>query len=158
MSLCPCGSGLEYSTCCEPILQDRSRAETAEQMMRARYSAHVKLAIDFIAETTHPDQRDGYDEKTAREWAEESDWLGLEIINATGGAADDKGEVEFVARYRMKNANHSHHERASFERQDGLWYFTDGVMVKNAPITVEKVGRNEPCPCGSGKKFKKCCG
>jgi len=24
--------------------------------------------------------------------------------------------------------------------------------------TAEKTGRNEPCPCGSGKKFKKCCG
>jgi uncharacterized protein YchJ len=26
------------------------------------------------------------------------------------------------------------------------------------PITRQKVGRNEPCPCGSGKKYKKCCG
>ncbi len=29
---------------------------------------------------------------------------------------------------------------------------------KNQPIRVEKVGRNDPCPCGSGKKYKKCCG
>jgi SEC-C motif-containing protein len=158
MSLCPCGSEQDYSACCGPIIQDVSLAETAEQLMRARYSAHVKLEIDFISATTHPDQRDDYDEKTAREWAEESDWLGLEIINATGGRGDDKGVVEFIARYRIKNANHSHHERASFERLNGLWYFADGEMVKNAPITVAKVGRNEPCPCGSGKKFKKCCG
>jgi uncharacterized protein YecA (UPF0149 family) len=26
------------------------------------------------------------------------------------------------------------------------------------PVTVDKVGRNDPCPCGSGKKFKKCHG
>ncbi|MBX3428208.1 MAG: SEC-C domain-containing protein [Hyphomonadaceae bacterium] len=26
------------------------------------------------------------------------------------------------------------------------------------PIRSQKVGRNEPCPCGSGKKWKKCCG
>ncbi len=26
------------------------------------------------------------------------------------------------------------------------------------PIRSEKVGRNDPCPCGSGKKYKKCCG
>ncbi len=25
------------------------------------------------------------------------------------------------------------------------------------PIRVMKVGRNDPCPCGSGKKYKKCC-
>lgn len=29
---------------------------------------------------------------------------------------------------------------------------------KPEPVTVDKVGRNEPCPCGSGKKYKKCCG
>ncbi|MBS9767453.1 MAG: SEC-C domain-containing protein [Flavobacteriaceae bacterium] len=27
----------------------------------------------------------------------------------------------------------------------------------NAPISNKKVGRNDPCPCGSGKKYKKCC-
>ena len=27
-----------------------------------------------------------------------------------------------------------------------------------APVIAEKVGRNDPCPCGSGKKFKNCCG
>lgn len=36
------------------------------------------------------------------------------------------------------------------------------VQKKNAPkltpSTSKKVGRNEPCPCGSGKKYKKCCG
>ncbi|MFO7245921.1 MAG: preprotein translocase subunit SecA [Bacillota bacterium] len=26
------------------------------------------------------------------------------------------------------------------------------------PVRVEKIGRNDPCPCGSGKKYKKCCG
>lgn len=29
---------------------------------------------------------------------------------------------------------------------------------KPEPVTVEKIGRNQPCPCGSGKKYKKCCG
>ena len=29
---------------------------------------------------------------------------------------------------------------------------------EHPPVTSQKVGRNEPCPCGSGKKFKKCCG
>lgn len=41
------------------------------------------------------------------------------------------------------NCNHSHHHHAALK-----------------PITREapKVGRNDPCPCGSEKKFKKCCG
>ncbi len=32
------------------------------------------------------------------------------------------------------------------------------VKVKKQPIKKEKIGRNDPCPCGSGKKYKKCCG
>jgi len=31
-------------------------------------------------------------------------------------------------------------------------------IIINAPRKIVKVGRNDPCPCGSGKKFKKCCG
>jgi tetratricopeptide (TPR) repeat protein len=31
-------------------------------------------------------------------------------------------------------------------------------VQKHIPVRVEKIGRNEPCPCGSGKKYKKCCG
>ena len=34
---------------------------------------------------------------------------------------------------------------------------SDGTL-ENRPRTVKKVGRNDPCPCGSGKKYKKCCG
>ena len=33
----------------------------------------------------------------------------------------------------------------------------DGT-VKKQPRKVKKIGRNEPCPCGSGKKYKNCCG
>ncbi|MFB6240325.1 MAG: SEC-C metal-binding domain-containing protein, partial [Gemmatimonadota bacterium] len=33
-----------------------------------------------------------------------------------------------------------------------------GEPVAPQPVRREKVGRNEPCPCGSGKKYKKCCG
>ena len=32
------------------------------------------------------------------------------------------------------------------------------VKVKQIKLDTPKVGRNEPCPCGSGKKYKKCCG
>ncbi len=158
MSLCPCGSGQEFAACCERILKDFTLAKTAEQLMRARYTAHVKVDIDFVQNTTHPDHRADYDEKTARDWAEKSEWLGLEIVSTKGADADDKGEVEFIARYKINGAKQSHHERASFEKKDGHWYFSDGEMVKNQPITSLKIGRNDPCPCGSGKKFKKCCG
>ena len=34
----------------------------------------------------------------------------------------------------------------------------DAIPVKVRDASGHKVGRNDPCPCGSGKKFKKCCG
>jgi uncharacterized protein len=33
-----------------------------------------------------------------------------------------------------------------------------GAAPAPAPARAQKVGRNEPCPCGSGKKYKRCCG
>ena len=38
-------------------------------------------------------------------------------------------------------------------------YFDPSPPVKQAPVRVEpKIGRNDPCPCGSGKKYKQCHG
>ena len=159
MSSCPCGSGADYAACCEPVIAGRKAAETAEELMRARYAAHARAEIDFLYESTHSEHRTGYDHKGTRRWAEQSDWQGLEVLGTTaGGPQDEQGEVEFIARYRDKEGVHRHHERAQFRRQDGRWVFTEGEMVKGAPLSSNKVGRNDPCPCGSGRKYKKCCG
>ncbi len=159
MTSCPCGSGAAYAECCEPIIAGARPAETAEQLMRARYAAYVGVKTDFIFETTHPDHRQGYDHDGTREWAENSQWEGLEVVAChKGGPKDTEGEVEFIARYRETGILREHRELAQFKKEKGTWYFTDGAMVRPKPITSSKVGRNEPCPCGSGAKYKKCCG
>jgi len=158
MAICPCGSGAPYGACCEPIVTGARPAETAEKLMRARYCAYVKVQTDFLFETTHPDHRQGYDQKGTKEWAENADWQGLEIVASQGGEEEENsGEVEFIARYRLKGALHEHHESARFERNEGRWFFTEGAIVRPKPLVVTKIGRNEPCPCGSGAKYKKCC-
>jgi SEC-C motif domain protein len=159
MNTCPCGSGKAYGDCCEPIINGTHPAQTAEQLMRARYSAHAVAQMDFIFESVHPDHRKGYDHQGTKEWAENSEWLGLEIIGAQeGGPEDETGQVEFIAHYRDGGVIHDHHECAMFQRKDGVWLFTDGVRVRPKPLIVEKIGRNDPCKCGSGIKYKKCCG
>lgn len=156
---CPCGSGTAHSDCCAPIISGKRPAATPEQLMRARYAAHVIVAIDFIFESTHPDHRQNYNHEGTKEWAESAEWLGLEILGTqAGGAQDQTGEVEFIARYRDKEGLREHHEQAHFARVDGIWYFTGGDLVRPQPLLVNKTGRNDPCPCGSGRKFKKCCG
>jgi SEC-C motif-containing protein len=127
--------------------------------MRARYSAYVGVHSDFLHDSTHPGHRQGYDREGTRKWAESADWQGLEIVDCRKGGSDDaSGEVEFIARYREKGAAREHHESARFKKEKGAWYFTEGTMVKPKPLVSVKVGRNDPCTCGSGAKYKKCCG
>jgi SEC-C motif-containing protein len=161
MSPCPCGSNLEYDACCGPILRGEQPAPTAEALMRARYSAFVNVDVDFLSQSLHPDHREDHDANATRRWAESADWRGLEIVaTAAGGDGDDEGEVEFIASYKEKGILQRYHERSRFRRHDGRWYFVDGELVlpRTEVHKTPKVGRNDSCPCGSGKKFKKCCG
>ncbi|MEZ4387846.1 MAG: YchJ family protein [Candidatus Krumholzibacteriia bacterium] len=158
---CPCGSGKSLEACCAPIIAGEQPAATAEALMRARYTAYTQAAVDFLLGSLHPDHREDHDEDGVREWAENSTWHGLEIIRTeSGGEDDDLGLVEFACEYTYDDAQRRHHELASFARHDGAWYFVEGSPVKTQPYVREepKIGRNDPCPCGSGKKFKKCCG
>lgn len=161
MAQCYCGSEQDFSNCCEPILEGSRPAETAVELMRARYSAFVTRQAEFLHESLHPDHRHDHDVAATKRWAEKSQWLGLEILHVNGGEQDDKdGEVEFIATYKANDLVRPHHEISTFSKVDGVWYFVDGQLVlpKTETRDQPKVGRNDPCPCGSGKKYKKCCG
>jgi SEC-C motif-containing protein len=157
---CPCGSSRDYAVCCEPFIEGKEKAPTAEALMRSRYAAYVHARIDYITQTHDPSTRANHDEEAARAWAEDAEWMGLEIVSTEAGGPDDaRGEVEFIARYRNDEGEQEHHERSEFRKQNGAWYFTRGDVIGLQPVRREspKVGRNDPCPCGSGKKHKKCC-
>jgi SEC-C motif-containing protein len=160
MSDCPCGSGATYAECCGPLVEGRLQASTAETLMRARYSAYALGHVDFILETTDPGRRAQYDRSSVETWSRHSTWHGLEVLATEGGGPDDpRGVVEFVVHYSEKNQRQRHHEIAEFVRRDGRWYFLDGQPPKPKQVirSGPKVGRNDPCPCGSGRKYKKCC-
>lgn len=158
---CPCMSGKAYADCCKKIISGTAKAATPEELMRARYSAYAKAEVDFIVDSTHPEQRESNDREEIKKWAEKSEWLGLQIVKTEKGApADEDGIVEFIANYTDHGVKLEHHEIAEFRKKGGEWFFYDGKMVPQAPFkrTAAKVGLNDPCPCNSGKKFKKCCG
>lgn len=161
MNECPCGSGLAFADCCEPILSGRLEAPTAERLMRARYSAYVTGNISFLGDSLHPEHRDDWDEEATRKWSERATWSGLRIeAIERGGEQDDEGIVEFRASYRQDGMMMKHHEISRFARKDGKWYYVEGRMPPPSTKRSDapKVGRNAPCPCGSGLKHKKCCG
>jgi SEC-C motif-containing protein len=161
---CPCGVGPSLEACCGPIL-DGAAAPTAEALMRSRYTAYVTGNVDHVVATHDPDTRENVDREGTLAWSKQSEWLGLEIVaKEAGGESDDHGVVEFVARFAIAGKVQAHRERSRFAKKDEgkgpRWYYVDGDMEKAKPQHREapKVGRNEPCPCGSGKKYKKCHG
>ncbi len=130
--------------------------------MRARYSAFALGKIDFLLDSLAPESRYDFDRKAVAHWSSQSQWQGLDIISAEQGQAGDKqGFVEFVAHFVMDGETRAHRERSlfRFDEADGRWYFVEEANRKPAPIVKgDQPGRNDPCPCGSGKKYKKCCG
>lgn len=78
---CPCGKG-SYAECCEPLHLGTTKALTAEQLMRSRYSAFALQQIDYIVQTTALGQQTALDKEAIAEWSKQNQWLGLEMVNA----------------------------------------------------------------------------
>jgi SEC-C motif domain protein len=160
MSACPCGSGTAYKACCEPAITGKRPAATAEALLRARYTAFNRVDIKFIEGSHAANTRGELDIEGMEQWARSAEWQRLEVIRVERGQAGDAdGEIEFKAHYRLHNKDCVLHEFAEFVHKQGQWWYVDGRQpdVKQYVRETPKLGRNDPCNCGSGKKFKKCC-
>lgn len=147
---CPCGSGRALTDCCSRYHLG-ALAENAESLMRSRYSAYVLGLIDYLIDSTLPVQQAGLNREAIEAWSRQSQWLGLTVESAeTIGGQAAHAFVTFVARWQEPDGPHSQRERSAFVQVGQRWYFID-------PSVPLKAGRNDPCPCGSGQKFKKCC-
>lgn len=156
---CPCGSGMPYEECCEPIITGREKARTAEALMRSRYSAYVKEEFSHVYDSYHPETRKHFSLAAIEEQSHEITWAGLTIDEVEKGRADDtEGFVTFKAQYKMNGQSQNLHEKSYFTKENGQWFYVNGQTKHTSTAVSNKVGRNEPCPCGSGKKYKKCCG
>ena len=153
-ALCPCGTGKSRGECCGPYLNGHAHAPTAEALMRSRFVAYCDENRGYLLSSWHPDTRPvdlTFEDDGLR-------WTRLEVVHTEAGASTDQaGVVEFKAHYRSGRKVGLLHERSRFARKDTHWVYVDGDLSPQA-VTGRKVGRNEPCPCGSGKKYKRCCG
>ena len=152
---CPCGSGRAFAACCEPVLEGRVEATTAEALMRSRFTAFVRGHTAHLLRSWHsstrPEHLDADDQPA---------WHTLSILRVEdGGPDDDHGLVEFLALGQDGAGPVRLHELSRFVREAGHWRYLAGeVRPAQRTAAGAKTGRNEPCPCGSGRKFKKCCG
>lgn len=125
-SLCPCKSRENYCNCCEPFHLGKSKPETAEQLMRSRYSAYFFRLTDYLASTTHPDTREPNLKSELEAYIHEVNWRFLTIIGSSKGGKDDKtGKVEFVAEYFEGTEAREIHECSRFKRFKGDWKYLD---------------------------------
>jgi SEC-C motif domain protein len=153
---CPCWSGLSFDACCGPYLKGEGAPSSCEALMRSRFSAFQLRRPEYILESwdlsTRPSHL-GFDKDERR-------WSSLQIVHTIGGQADDeRGVVEFKATYELGDDTYLFHEVSRFVRQRGQWAYLDATFPYHGKIAHQgKTLKNAPCPCGSGKKFKKCCG
>jgi len=170
MNDCPCGQYAPYTDCCGPFLRGNAYPDTAEELMRSRFSAHVKKNWGYLLKTLCAAERKN---ESLKDMDSGATWTWLDINSVSKGEVEDtKGEVVFTAKFHQGDDQELvHHETAQFIRENGRWVYSGELSDVELPenqeevIPVEtfvreepKVGRNDPCTCGSGKKFKKCCG
>jgi len=151
--ICPCGSGRAFAACCQPLLEGHRSPASATELMRSRYSAYVVRDAAYILSTWHPSTRPAHIDPHAI-----PAWTGLQIIGAETEDAAGRGTVEFKARAVNQDRLLLLHEKSRFVRENGQWLYVDGDVRESVDKAAGKPGRNSPCPCGSGRKFKKCCG
>jgi SEC-C motif-containing protein len=152
--LCYCGSLKEFETCCQPFLNGTEAPQNSEQLMRSRYSAYAIKDADYIYNTYSKTVYSQNSLLDIKEWAEQCQWYKLEVI-ATELTDTQEQFVEFKACYIQGGNSYLMHEKSRFLKEDKQWRYVDGDIIEHGQ--VKKLNRNESCPCGSGKKYKRCC-
>jgi len=150
---CPCGSKKTFDNCCFKVITTK-KAVTAEQLMRSRYSAYATNNAQYIFDTYASSSKKEQSLKAISQWAKQCKWISLSIKSTT--THGDDATVEFIAHYVQNSTLYQLHENSNFIKTDEHWYYVDGEILNHKLLNKIKV--NELCPCGTGKKFKKCCG
>ena len=156
INTCLCGSNIAYGECCQPFLTAQKIPTTAEALMRSRYTAYALRDGAYLQATWDITKR-----PESIDFSRETiNWLRLEITETKkGGIKDSKGQVTFKAFYSQDNEEYVMNEISRFTKQGGRWFYLDGIIKSISNVGLQtNTGKNAPCACGSGKKFKRCCG
>jgi SEC-C motif domain protein len=124
---CPCGTGQAYISCCGRYLERGEFPDTAERLMRSRYTAFVHNREDYLLASWHASTRPN---ELTLHIAPPTQWLGLKVLRSErGGEHDSEGVVEFVARFKVNGRAERLHETSRFVREGGLWFYLDGMVT-----------------------------
>ncbi|QOP45214.1 YchJ family protein [Sulfurimonas paralvinellae] len=143
--MCICGKSQDFSKCCEPLILKKELPKSPEALMCSRYSAYVIGNGDYLVYSAVQQNRYADDIALIEEFSNSVEWLKLDVLHTK------ENQVEFKAYYRDNKGIQVLHEKSTFVKIDDEWKYKDGELFNT------KIERNGPCPCGSGKKYKKCC-
>ena len=124
--------------------------------MRARFCAHVLRDFGFLHRTHRPTAHKPYVPVPGEPTTQ---WTRLVVHRHEPGRTPDMATVDFSAFGLEDGVEHELQEKAEFVREGGVWLYTRALREGPEPFrnAAKKPGRNDPCPCGSGKKYKHCC-
>ncbi len=124
MEMCPCCSGKSYTQCCYPFLDGIILPQTAEQLMRSRYTACVLRDVKYLVATTAPSSRYPALASEFEDWLNGVQWMKLTVLDVQAGTEKDrKGEVFFCAEFMTPTGPIFHRERSVFEKRNNRWYY-----------------------------------
>jgi len=121
---CACGSSEKYIKCCQVYHQNIEKVETAQQLMRSRYTAFTKAMGNYLMNSHHSTRRPLSEKNAIVNWAKSVKWDGLEILNVTKCQKDDtEGTVEFKAYFFENDKLQFIHENSQFVKENGTWMY-----------------------------------
>jgi SEC-C motif-containing protein len=144
---CPCGSGLPYKACCKVYHDGKELPESAEALMRSRYSAYAKKLVKYIVETTHPENplaKSTTDntspsalEKDVKATCDKINWEKLKVLECRDGSSANEAYVTFQTYFKVGGQKgqraqgwytQSFVEDSRFLKEDGKWLYVDGTQ------------------------------
>ena len=123
-SQCPCGAQATYQLCCARFIEDAQKPDSAEHLMRSRYSAFAVCNESYLLKTWHANSR-----PTDLPLIERNcKWLGLQVLKHV--PQDNQAQVEFIAKFKINGRAQCLHEVSNFVLEQGQWFYVDGVFVE----------------------------
>lgn len=144
---CPCGSSDTFENCCQSLHLGLKSANSPIELMRSRYTAFSTNNADYLMQTSSRELLEQLTKPDLQTTIDNCEFIKLSVLSS------EENHVEFIASYITGDKLESIHERSTFVFEQGSWKYDSGQHYLT-PST--KLSRNDPCPCGSGKKFKKC--
>ena len=125
MSQCYCGQNRPFTECCLPIINGKEKANTAEALMRSRYSAYATKRFDYLSQTST-----GQASQNESDFDSGIQWLSLDICRVIDGQESDQtGIVEFKAFYKHNGSSLMVWEESSFINKNGQWLYASGIHL-----------------------------